>query len=29
MDFLGGLVIGGVIGFFAAALVTVGKDDDK
>ena len=29
MDFLGGLIIGGVIGFFAAALVTVGKDDDK
>lgn len=29
MDFLGGLIVGGVIGFFAAALVTVGKDDDK
>lgn len=29
MDFLGGLIIGGVIGFFATALVTVGKDDDK
>ena len=29
MDFIGGMIIGGVIGFFAAALVTVGKDDDK
>ena len=29
MEFLGGMIIGGVIGFFAAALVTVGKDDDK
>lgn len=29
MDFIGGMIIGGVIAFFAAALVTVGKDDDK
>ena len=27
MDFLGGLIIGGVIGFFAAALFAAGKDD--
>lgn len=29
MDFIGGMIIGGVIGFFAAALVTAGKDDDE
>ena len=29
MDFLGGLVIGGVIMFFAMALITAGKDNDK
>ena len=27
MDFIGGLVIGGVIGFFAAALFAAGKED--
>ena len=29
MDFMGGLIIGGVIGIFAMALITAGKDDDK
>ena len=29
MDFIGGLIIGGVITFFAIALITAGKDDDK
>ena len=29
MDFIGGMIIGGVITFFAIALITVGKDDDK
>ena len=29
MDFIGGMIIGGVIGFFAAALFAAGKDDDK
>ena len=27
MDFIGGMIICGVIGFFAAALITAGKDD--
>jgi gas vesicle protein len=27
MDFMGGLIIGGVIGIFAMALITAGKDD--
>ena len=29
MDFIGGMIIGGVIGFFAAALFAAGKGDDK
>ncbi len=29
MDFIGGMIIGGVIGIFAMALITAGKDDDK
>jgi len=29
MDFIGGLIIGGVIAFFAMALITAGKDDDE
>ena len=29
MDFIGGMIIGGVITFFAIALITAGKDDDK
>ena len=29
MDFIGGLVIGGVIMFFAIAIFSAGKDDDK
>ena len=29
MDFMGGLIIGGVIGIFAMALITAGKDDRK
>ena len=29
MDFIGGMIIGSVITFFAMALVTAGKDDDK
>ena len=29
MDFIGGLIIGGVITFFAMALVTARKDDDE
>ena len=29
MDFIGGLIIGGVIGFFVMSLITAGKDDDK
>jgi len=27
MDFIGGVIIGGVIGIFAMALITAGKDD--
>lgn len=27
MDFIGGMIIGGVIGFFAAAFCAAGKDD--
>lgn len=29
IDFIGGMIIGGVIGIFAMALITAGKDDDK
>ncbi len=29
MDFIGGMTLGGVIGIFAMALITAGKDDDK
>lgn len=29
MDFIGGMIIGGVIGIFAMALITAGKDDDN
>ena len=29
MDFINGLIIGGVIGFFAAAFCAAGKDDDE
>lgn len=29
MDFIGGLIIGGVIGFFAAAFFAAGKDDEN
>lgn len=29
MDFIGGMILGGVITFFAMALVTAGKDDDE
>lgn len=29
MDFIGGMIIGGVITFFAVALITAGKDDNK
>ena len=29
IDFIGGMIIGGVITFFAIALITAGKDDDK
>ena len=29
MQFIGGMIIGGVIAFFAMALITAGKDDDK
>ena len=29
MDFIGGLIIGGVITFFAMAVFSAGKDDDK
>ena len=29
MNFIGGMIIGGVITFFAIALITAGKDDDK
>ena len=29
MDFIGGMIIGGVIAFFAMALITAGKGDDK
>ena len=29
IDFIGGMIIGGVIGFFAAAFCAAGKDDDE
>ena len=29
MEFLGGMIIGGVITFFAMAIFSAGKDDDK
>ena len=29
MDFIGGLIIGGVITFFVMAIFSAGKDDDK
>ena len=29
IDFIGGMIIGGVITFFAIALITAGKDDDN
>ena len=29
MNFIGGLIIGGVITFFAMAIFSAGKDDDK
>ena len=29
IDFIGGMIIGGAITFFAMALITAGKDDDK
>ena len=29
VDFIGGMIIGGVIGFFAAAFCAAGKDDDE
>lgn len=29
MDFIGGMIIGGVVMFFAMALCASGKDDDK
>ena len=29
MDFIGGMIIGGVITFFAFAICSAGKDDDK
>ena len=29
IDFIGGMIIGGVIAFFAMALITAGKDDDE
>ena len=29
IDFIGGMIIGGVIGIFAMALITAGKDDDE
>ena len=29
VDFIGGMILGGVITFFAVALITAGKDDDN
>ena len=29
IDFIGGMIIGGVITFFAMALITAGKDDEN
>ena len=29
IDFIGGMILGGVITFFAMALITAGKGDDK
>ena len=29
IDFIGGMILGGVITFFAVALITAGKDDDN
>ena len=29
MDFIGGMIIGSVITFFAMAIFSAGKDDDK
>lgn len=29
MDFIGGMIIGGVITFFAMTIFSVGKDDDE
>lgn len=29
MEFLGGMILGGVITFFAMAIFSAGKDDDK
>ena len=29
MNFIGGMIIGGVITFFAMAIFSAGKDDDK
>lgn len=29
IDFIGGMIIEGAITFFAMALITAGKDDDK
>lgn len=29
IDFIGGMILGGVITFFAIALITAGKDDRR
>ena len=29
MNFIGGMIIGGVIGFFVMSLIAAGKDDDE
>ena len=29
MEFLSGMIIGGMIGFFMTAIFSAGKDDDK
>ncbi len=29
MDFIGGMILGGVITFFAMAIFSAGKDDDE